>query len=209
MGRTAIEMTGKKFGRLTVIGIFARSEKNGEIQWSCLCDCGGQTVAFGSSLRQGNKISCGCAANTGEQSIKHGLHGAPGYYSWACMIQRCKNMKSTKWKDYGGRGITVCDRWLRFENFFEDMGPKPPGKTLDRIDNSNGYEPDNCRWATPLQQGRNTRRNIILRNNGKAMTLSQWAEEIGVNYYTLHKRLCRGWDDEKVLTTPVENSRKS
>lgn len=131
----------------------------------------------------------------------HGVCKIPGHNSWCGMIQRCTNPKNPKWHRYGGRGIKVCDRWLKFENFYEDMGEKPKGLSIDRINNDGDYCPENCRWATPKEQARNksTSRNITF--NGRTQTLEAWSEEIGISSRALECRLFRlGWEVEKAFT---------
>lgn len=127
----------------------------------------------------------------------------PTYYSWASMKQRCLNPNQSNYEDYGARGITVCPRWLSFENFLADMGERPEGTTLDRIDFERGYSPDNCRWANDALQARNRRRNRILPFQGKALTMSEWSRHTGIGQRTIQKRLNLGWSIEQTLTTPV------
>lgn len=118
------------------------------------------------------------------------------------MLQRCTNPQNTSWKNYGGRGIRVCERWLEFENFLTDMGPRPVGMSIERDDRQGHYEPNNCRWATAAEQARNTRRNKIITFQGETMCLKDWAARFGVRYNTLVLRLLRGWSVERMMTTP-------
>lgn len=162
----SISLIGKTFGRLTVLDR-AGSSKNGHSIWLCLCECGVTANVLGTNLRTGHTTSCGCY-NT-EVVTKHNQYGSLTYQSWKGMIQRCINPKSSKYKDYGGRGITVCSKWMEsFISFVNDMGIRP-GKqfTIDRIDNDKGYYKNNCRWATRLQQNLNKRKknNIDDTNN--------------------------------------------
>jgi hypothetical protein len=133
----------------------------------------------------------------------HGYFGTRTYYSWASMLSRCRNPKNIEFHNYGGRGIKVCNRWKRFENFLADMGERPKGMTLDRINGDRNYEPLNCRWATLREQGNNSRRNHWLEWNGSRKTVAQWAETLQVRPYVLYKRLYRGWTIERTLETPV------
>jgi hypothetical protein len=125
------------------------------------------------------------------------------------MITRCINPNNERYKDYGGRGITVCDRWLKFENFLEDMGECPPGLTLDRIKNNLGYYHGNCHWTTPKQNNRNKRNNHLITFNGKTQCLSAWAEQLNISRTTLWCRINRyNWSIEKALTIPTRLKRK-
>ena len=153
------DMIGR-WGRWTVVA-FAGMER-GHARWLARCDCGTERVVVGSELRRGNSTSCGCyaAENNRRKNRTHGQaqngHESPTYHSWVSMKTRCFNSKCPQYYRYGGRGITVCDRWKgSFENFLADMGPRPAGKTIDRIDGTRGYAPDNCRWATPKEQAQN------------------------------------------------------
>lgn len=121
------------------------------------------------------------------------------------MLQRCTNPKKREWPRYGGRGITVCERWLVFENFLADMGERPAGMTLDRVNNDGPYSPDNCEWRSQLEQARNMSRNRILTHQGRSMCLAQWAEELGIAQGTLSARLGYGWSVDRALAEPVDH----
>ncbi len=138
--------------------------------------------------------------------MKHG-HNRKGrvtrtYRSWAAMRTRCTNPRQKDWHSYGGRGISVCSRWDLFENFLADMGECPSGHTLDRINSNGNYEPSNCRWATPQQQSRNTKRTVLIEFAGRRLCLKEWATEIGIPYGALYSRIRYGWPLERVLTEP-------
>lgn len=138
---------------------------------------------------------------------KHGMYGSAEYQTWSHMKQRCLNVNNDRYEDYGGRGITVCARWLDFMAFYEDMGPRPPGMTLNRIDNERGYEPGNCAWATRKQQQNNMRRNVSYRIKGQRMTAAEINEQYGVSQTTFLTRLGRGWTVEQAATIPVSGKR--
>lgn len=150
----AKDMSGMRFGKLLVISQ-SKSSLSGNAIWLCLCDCGKSKEVLGGSLRQGTSKSCGCV------HFSHGRSGTTEYRSWCHMIERCENVKCADFKNYGGRGISVCARWRNsFENFLADMGEKPhPSLSIERKENNGNYEPTNCQWATATEQRRN-KRNI-------------------------------------------------
>ena len=204
---TLIDLTGVRFGRLVVSG-FAFKNTQGS-HWSCFCDCGAESVVRGSHLKSGATKSCGClhAEIAAKVSTKHGMWHSPENNAWYSMKDRCYNEKHKHFKDYGGRGIAICDRWrYSFENFFKDMGPRPSAKhSIDRIDNDGNYESGNCKWATQTEQTNNTRRNLFLVFDGHRLTSAQWAARLGIKPSTLRNRVnYRGWSVEKALTTEVK-----
>lgn len=196
------DLTGQKFGRLSVLSREGTAS-NGKALWRCLCDCGKVSVTNGADLRSGHVTSCGCwrAERNRTSSLSHGLHDTGTYRSWGAMHTRCRNENAKSWGDYGGRGISVCERWTSFENFLADMGERPEGMTLDRFPNVNGnYEPGNCRWATKVQQARNTSASVFIEFNGECLTLVEWAIRSGVKQATLSWRLRNGWAPLEALS---------
>lgn len=152
------DLRGQKFNRLTAIGIAGRN-KHRYIIWTCLCDCGKLKEVTSTKLRRGDIKSCGCLQKerSKEVQVTHGKSSSRIYSIWCNMLTRCFNSNHDAYSDYGGRGIKVCERWRRFENFFIDMGEPPEGLTLDRIDVNGNYEPGNCKWATWSEQNLNKR----------------------------------------------------
>lgn len=132
---------------------------------------------------------------------KHGKAATPEYKSWEGMKSRCNSPTNRAYQNYGARGITVCERWTKFENFFADMGPRPHGTSIDRIDVNGNYEPSNCRWATNLEQRRNKRNNRKLTFNGESLCITEWAQRTGLKRRTIEARLTYGWSVEDALTT--------
>lgn len=172
MPRKLVDITGQRFSRLIVLGIAGRV-KNGRVVWSCRCDCGNEITAYGYNLSSGNTNSCGCYHREIDRAF-HLTHGEADkrngkatneYMSWAAMIQRCTNPNNHAYRRYGGRGIKICKRWRKFENFIADMGRRPTGKSLDRKDNDGNYSPANCEWATPKQQANNRRHGSRYKRN--------------------------------------------
>lgn len=168
------------------------------------CACGTvKTVLYG-NLKYGKSKSCGCLQRSSPAVNRtHNMSRTKLYQVWGAMVQRCTNPKYPKWKDYGGRGITVCERWMKFENFYSDMGDRPEGMTLDRRDNALGYSAANCKWSTPKQQANNRRSTQVLTYNGVAKTIATWAEEYGILPHTLYNRVKLGWSVHDALTRPV------
>lgn len=198
-----IDLTGKVFGRLTAVSRNAGSKFKG-VTWTCVCQCGKTVKVAMASLTTGHTKSCGCYSIDLVRTIKlrHGLSKTRAHRIWAGMVQRCTNPKNIGFKLYGGRGITVCDAWLSFDNFYHDMGHPPDGHSLDRIDNNAGYSKENCRWATKLEQARNKRNSIIVTVNGVSRCLPEWTEISGVAGQVILKRLNRGVDPYIAVFTP-------
>lgn len=202
-------LSDQPFGRLKVKRYVGKEGKHQF--WQCDCKCGKSVKVSSNHLKSGHTQSCGChsrdmAARTHTKhghAINHKL--SPEYRTWRNMINRCTNPKTTRYENYGGRGITVCSHWHVFGSFLEDMGKKPSDKySLERRDNEKGYEPDNCYWATPAQQARNRRSSHRIAYNGEHKTLADWADSTGIPYATLNKRINKlGWEIDRALTTPL------
>jgi hypothetical protein len=206
------EFLGKTFTRLTVVDVVPVGLK--ALRLVCVCACGQAHPVYAKphQLRTREKTSCGCwkRAVLGATTRTHGHANSrsTGYKSraygvWQAMRDRCSNPKRADYSRYGGRGITVCKRWEKFENFLADMGEPPVGLTLDRKDNNRGYSPGNCRWASRTQQTHNSTAMVYVTINGATKHLAEWQRELGVRQSTYYARLRRGWGVEAALTTPA------
>lgn len=203
-----IDLTGQKFGKLTVLKFAGFSKTHHGSYWLCKCDCGNTKEVFGSSLKHGLTTSCGCYRNkcTSERTYKHGSYNNRIYRIWAGMIARCTNKNAPRYKDWGGRGITVCEKWRTFQGFYEDMkGGYADNLSIDRIDNDKNYCKENCRWATKEEQANNTSQNRYINYNGRTLTLTQLCAELNLSYKAVHHRLQRGMQLEEALTKPFRN----
>jgi hypothetical protein len=189
------DLTGAIFSRLTVID--RASNKGKKTRWCCLCICGNRTTVMTSHLTTGHTTSCGCrqqeiGRESGKRNARHGMSNSPTWNTWSGIVYRCTTHSSRQYDVYGGM---LCDRWLRFENFLEDMGVRPAGKTLDRIDVEKGYSPDNCRWATPRQQQNNKETTRYLAVDGERVPLMELARLHGIKksaaqyFFTTAQRL--------------------
>lgn len=213
MGKV-IDLTGKRFGKLTVIKKH-NQDKWGGWNWLCRCDCGNEAVVSGGHLRGLKTKSCGCSRKE-TKNFTHKMTGSRLYKVWNAMKSRCYYEKSEMFKHYGGRGITVCDEWKNnFISFYDwsikngyDENAERGQCTIDRIDVNENYEPNNCRWATIKQQANNTRRNHLIKYNGKTQTVSQWANELGVEPDSIFNRLRKGFTEEEALTLKFNEHRK-
>lgn len=199
----APDLVGLRFGRLTVK---RRVENNssGSSMWECVCDCGEIRVNAGTSLRAGRNKSCGCSSPRfdADRLTTHGKSRTRTYKIWAGMISRCKPGRP-KSHLYFAKGVRVCRKWKTFENFLRDMGEAPDGLTIERKDGNGNYCPSNCCWATRTEQANNTTRNRIVFHDGRSMTVSQWANELGINPNTLLYRFRRGWATERALNVTL------
>ncbi len=192
---------GSQFGQWTVLRHSGEESGRGKFYWVCRCSCGNELRVFKYDLLGGKSTKCRECFST------HGMTGRPGYNSWMGIKGRCLNPNNKDYKNYGGRGIRVCDRWMDFENFWEDMGSSHrSGLQIERENNHGDYEPGNCRWETPKNQSNNKRNNKMLSAFGKTQTLSRWADEFSMSRSTLGGRILRGIPIEEALTTKVDKS---
>lgn len=194
-------LTGLRFGKLLVLEQAPNRSKHRA--WKCVCDCGKEKVLTTEQFYQGTVKSCGCLR------FKHGLRNTASYDIWCNMIRRCDNPEAEEYPNYGGRGIKVCDRWRGdsgMQNFYEDMGERPTGLSLDRIDNDGPYSPENCRWATIKQQSMNKRNTRLVTYRGETKPLMEWASIVGIRYIRLIHRLRKNWTVERAFETPVKSS---
>ena len=189
----AIPMLNRIFGRLTVL-----SEEKGTSpkKFLCRCECGKEAICVGWSLRAGKTVSCGCRRRLA--AVTHAQSGSREYQIWHDMVRRCTDPSRKNWKFYGGRGIRVCEAWLKFDAFYRDMGPAN-GLTIERVNNDGNYEPGNCVWKSPREQARNRRSSRLIEFQGQTYCLSEWAERIGITREALKQRISRGWPIEKAL----------
>lgn len=198
------DLTGQTFGRLTAVSYVDTTKEHA--RWLCKCACGGSVIVPAYALRRGNTKSCGCINR--EKMTKHGYFGTRTYNTWCSMIQRCFNTNYPEFEKYGGRGITVCDRWKEsFENFLADMGERPEDTSIDRIDVNGNYEPDNCRWANRSVQSSNQRRHQTITFNGETLTCGQWSLRIGGSPNIVTKRLQAGWSEEDAVSKPIRHQK--
>jgi len=202
--RQFIDMTGKRFGYLTVLRQDGRY-KNGRLLWMCRCDCGKEWRVEGTNLRRGQVKGCGCQKGG---KVIHGRSGDPVHYIWVQMRQRCENRNSPSYGRYGGRGIRVCPRWERFENFLDDMGDRPsPKHSIDRIDNNGDYCPENCRWATKIEQANNTSTNRFIDTPIGPMTVANAARMLGITINAMQQRMAN-WPEEDWLLEKRQGRRR-
>jgi hypothetical protein len=199
------DLTGQRFERLQVLFFVGMSEESRHSNWLCACDCGGKIVLRGNTLKRGVTRSCGCLNM--ERITVHGHHArgrrTKVYRVWDAMIQRCSNSRHKYYPYYGGRGISVCERWLKFASFLIDMGPPDAGMTLDRIDNAKGYSPENCRWVSRLVQQNNLRSNVRVQFQGENLTLAELSRKVGMPYQKVRARISiYGWTVDKAVSLP-------
>lgn len=195
-------LTGRTFERLTVKS-FAGVNKHHNAMWLCVCKCGNDKIVTAGNLSNRSARSCGCLAI--EISRKHGESTSREYSIWFSMKMRTTNPSAVGFKHYGGRGIKICDRWLVFENFLFDMGRSPSGMTIERINNSDGYNPKNCRWSTWSDQCRNRRSNVLITFNGITMCALDWSKKLNIGYSNILKKFHMGISPEIIFRSKTNN----
>lgn len=203
MPRPLTVAVGQKYNRLEVV---ERVYGKALTAFSCRCECGALICVNAVNLKNGHTKSCGCllADKNRELRLSHGhtandRHGTKTYKSWLNMKDRCSRVESHSYPRYGGRGIKVCSRWMKFENFLADMGEQLPGMSIDRIDNNGNYEPQNCRWATKQAQANNRRTSVEMTAFGKTQTLAEWSREIGISQQSMQDRIRAGGTPKHIL----------
>lgn len=207
-----IDLTGQRFGRLSVLyrEDFIKKDGKKETAYICKCDCGNQTKVLAYNLKNGHTLSCGCQSleNRVKARTTHHRTGTRLYRIWSGMKRRCNIPESEHYDCYGGRGIKVCDEWRTFEPFYEWALSSGYNEllTLDRVNNNGNYEPSNCRWTTPREQSNNTRRNRHITYKGETKTASQWSRAFNLESSTFLYRLKAGWTMEEIETSPVRRS---
>jgi len=202
-----MNLSGRIFGRLTALSV-ERSHPRYDM-WRCRCECGVESIARATHLTAGKIRSCGCLMKDlmSETRSTHGCSRigkmTPEYSVWRGIKCRTRNTRTKSYKNYGGRGIEMCNRWNDFTNFLSDMGPRPSkNHSIDRIDVNGNYEPDNCRWATMKEQMRNTRKSHLISFRGKTQCIAAWADEVGMSQDLVWNRIRYGWSPERALTEP-------
>ena len=196
---------GSVFGSLTVLD--TPEELSARRRVLCRCVCGSPVEVYETNLHSKRGWACACSSREALRAANttHGLNGSAEHRVWSGMKNRCENPRNRSFPGYGGRGITVCERWQDFANFLVDMGERPsPRHTIERKDNERGYEPGNCCWATPERQANNKRNNRVIEHAGRAMTMAAWAREIGLSADALERRLnLLKWPIKKAIETPA------
>lgn len=211
----AKDLMGERFVHLEVVRLADQAERKpgSGLTWVCRCDCGTEIAVRGKRLTRGEKRSCGCKDRElhAKAMTKHGAYKggkrSPEYTTWINIWQRCTNPKHKAYKNYGARGIMICERWRTFENFLSDMGPRPQGMTIERKDGGKGYEPTNCVWADWHEQANNRRGNRMITVAGVSRTLAEWSRLSGISHDTIAGRLKRGWTPEDAMRVAVGQKR--
>lgn len=201
--------TGERLGKLVAESPAGMNSRK-EMRWLYRCDCGGETVQYPHAAKITRHCGCETKERLRNRSLTHGQSGTKVYKAYKAMIYRCHSPTSGSFKDYGARGISVCQRWRdSFDAFIADMGERPSGATIERIDNDGNYEPGNCVWATRKAQQRNRRANHVIERNGQSMCIAEWSEITGVPYSTIAGRIRRGWPEADAVSRPVQEQNRN
>lgn len=197
------DITGVRFGNLVALVALGRSMHGSKV-WRFRCDCGNEIERASGNVKAGHISSCGCMKKG--TPAQHGMAGSSLYSRWINMRRRCENPDNENFENYGGRGIKVCARWQKFENFYVDMGDLPfEDAQIDRENNDGDYEPTNCRWSTPSENSNNRSNNVLVEIDGRTQTLMEWSSESGVPYATIWARLNRNWSAKKAVFQPARS----
>lgn len=189
-GRKVVDRTGQRNGSLVFESIASYGGRT--VLWNVRCDCGNMITIPAIQITYHDRKDCGCS--------RHGMSKTNTYRIWFGIKRRCFDKKEQSYQNYGGRGITICDRWMDFAKFIEDMGERPSKADIDRINNDGNYEPGNCRWISRKENSSNKRNTIHIAFNGETKTLASWSETLGISHKTLYYRKYRGWSDEEIIT---------
>lgn len=199
----AKDLTGQTFGYWNVLNMVESEKNGGHRRYLCRCVCGKEKTLRGSMLLNGTSISCRCMTFKGKKNVTHGMSYTGTYVSWTAMKTRCLNFMDARFPTYGGRGIRICDRWIEsFSNFLEDMGERPEGMTIDRIDGNGNYEPSNCRWATPMEQTLNREETVWVDYDGERICITHLCKRFNISRCALEKRMKKGLTLDEALKTP-------
>ena len=189
------DLRDHRFGRLIAKECVGKTKVR-KLYWRCVCDCGNETIVVSSSLKSNHTQSCGCYHS--ECVITHGMYNTRTYRTWQSMLSRCHNTNNPVYHNYGGRGITICDRWKdSFENFYDDMGPRPEGMSIERIDNDGNYEPGNCKWATPIEQINNRRCTIRFEDG---ISVAMFARDHNLKYDNVAYAFHAGYSQDDIIS---------
>lgn len=212
-GRSVRDLTGQRFGRLVAVSCEIRTMASGQKRayWSCVCDCGETKTIPSASLVTGCSNSCGCFRREfiGRTHKKHGMSGSRLYNIYGGMVSRCHNTADKDYKNYGNRGITVCVEWLADRSTFFGWALAngySGNLSIDRVNNNKGYSPDNCRWATTVEQSRNKRQNVFIKIKEEVKTTAEWSKDYHIDPSTIWHRISMGWDPVDAVTKPIRGS---
>lgn len=189
---------GERVGKLTIIDGAPRN-KTGQKTWLVMCDCGNKKIMLESNMKRkiNGEKSCGCVKAKGDEARRM------TYESWSCMMKRCYKKENNRYSEYGARGVIVCERWHDFENFIQDMGERKHGMSIDRINNSLGYSPDNCKWSSVKEQSRNRRSNILIEIDGITLCVKDWCDKLSIPAERVYSRIRLGHKPINALMYPI------